>query len=350
MIHDSQSTIHNLQYMIQNTWSTIHNPQSTIYNPQSIIHNPSLLKLVSQSETKEVFLQSRPKYSRDASASQNFVLATLSGWSSEEEWMFEHSASICAKLHTVCFTWGLDPLKSELVSLRPWVWPQLQRASDNNAQHNLPMEMSPLIFMLPRVRSPISQHDASYGNAGARFSCSARSQLTHSICRSRHCWAPPKTSHQGWGWDNAGENTETVDCERWIVLDNDSLLQICETARGRLDFDDGSLLYSASAEEGCVAGIFSSEATLLRSICPEVELPSSSVLHTWQNRRSTGCYLVLHCYIGCTVSHAVFHQIVFNHEMFRHIVFEHVVSGGVLMFARRSSMLLLHHHSASCPK
>ena len=79
---------------------------------------------------------------------------------------FAHSASICAKLHTVCFTWGLDPLKSELVSLRPWVWPQLQRASDNNAQHNLPMEMSPLIFMLPRVRSPISQHDASYGNGG----------------------------------------------------------------------------------------------------------------------------------------------------------------------------------------
>ena len=69
-------------------------------------------------------------------------------------------------LHTVCYTWGLDPLKSKLVSLRPWVWPQLQRASDNNAQHNLPMEMSPLIFMLPRVRSPISQHDASYGNGG----------------------------------------------------------------------------------------------------------------------------------------------------------------------------------------
>ena len=31
------------------------------------------------------------------------------------------------------------------------------------------MEMSPLIFMLPGLRSPISQHEASYGNAGRDF-------------------------------------------------------------------------------------------------------------------------------------------------------------------------------------
>ena len=44
------------------------------------------------------------------------------------------------------------------------------------------------------------------------FSCPARSQLTHSICTSRHRWAQPKTSHQGSRWDNAaGENIETIE-------------------------------------------------------------------------------------------------------------------------------------------
>ena len=67
------------------------------------------------------------------------------------------------------------------------------------------------------------RHDAgSYGNAGGWFSCTARSQLTHSICTSRHCWAPPKNLpsrialRQRW-WRKYRSHRDCVDCEQWMV-------------------------------------------------------------------------------------------------------------------------------------
>ena len=66
-------------------------------------------------------------------------------------------------------------------------------------------------FLCPTMlRSPISQHDASYGNAGRDFHAQHAQQLTHSICASSHRWEATKTSHQGWRWDNDGENKECI--------------------------------------------------------------------------------------------------------------------------------------------
>ena len=94
----------------------------------------------------------------------------------------------------------------------PWVWPQLQRASDNNAQHNSPMEMSPLIFMLPRLRSPISQHDASYGNGGMGiFMPSTLATYTFHLHIAPLLGAAKKFPSRIALRQHAGENIETIE-------------------------------------------------------------------------------------------------------------------------------------------
>ena len=151
----------------------------------------------------------RPKYPRDASASQNFVLATLSGWSIEEEWMFEHSASICAKLHTVCYTCILCATPGALTLWRANSW-ACDHGSDpsynvpRTITHNTTYQWKCHRWFLCSPGSGLQFHNTMrvMEMAAWGFSCPARSQLTHSICTSRHRWAPPKTSHQGSRWDN----------------------------------------------------------------------------------------------------------------------------------------------------
>ena len=153
---------------------------------------------------------------RDASTSKKTLSSTYFSriiffstiWSCAEEWMFEKPSSICAKLCT-------------LLHARPWPFEEQTREVAT-------MGLTPASYNVPRTITHRAQltngnvaadfyarqgqvsnfttRGRSYGNGEARFPCSARLQLTDSICRSSHCWVPPKTSHQGWHWDNAGEN------------------------------------------------------------------------------------------------------------------------------------------------
>ena len=104
----------------------------------------------------------------------NFIITLIFFSSQPQQYStVQQCASTIFAVQCYIWGWGLDPLKSKLVRSRPWVWPQL-RASDNNADHNLPMEMSPLIFMPYHAQVSNFTTRRELWKCWARFSCPAR--------------------------------------------------------------------------------------------------------------------------------------------------------------------------------